>query len=318
MTMKKTPRTSSGAKTRAGKSCGGTKMIPAQARTGQKATPQARVPSTAPARVSALMRALCRASAARARFYRLGGALCAILSAIRYPLSAIVFFAGVTAAAELGTPQGPQPCAPALATAGIRKVDAPTAIEQLGGTFALPLPWQPMLADLDVKGMTLGGFGLLAALIGYHFVFRSYIREQAGITETQTTEISGQPIQVQKAVKFIAEAELDERLAGYVRTEDLQQMERRICTKMEEDFRELDNKRGHSIGNLHEHLTGTTKSLTEKIEHASARQHDRTDALAQQVGVLIGEVRGLTANVTEATRTAQAAAVAAAQAGRKS
>lgn len=140
----------------------------------------------------------------------------------------------------------------------------------------------PVLAA-DVGQMALGGIGLFVTLIGYHLTIGKYIRQQAGVKDTASTTLEGQPIQVQGVVKYVAHSELEERLSGYASTTDLHGMERRLSVKLEEDFRELDKKRSCSIGNLHEHLTGTTKSLTDKIEHASSRQHDRIEAMSTSI-----------------------------------
>ncbi len=174
-----------------------------------------------------------------------------------------------------------------------------------------------MLADISLTGAQagLGAIGIIVCLIGYHFVLGRYIREQAHVKEPHITTISDQPVEVRAAVQFIARHELDERLGSYVTTGELHGVEKRIDDKLEKNFRDLDDKRSRSIGNLHEHLTGTANSLGEKIEDGDQRTHERTDALAQQVGVLIGEVRGLTKACEQASEDAKSAAISAARAG---
>lgn len=128
--------------------------------------------------------------------------------------------------------------------------------------------------------MSIGGVAFAATLIGYHFAFRRYIRDQVGLKETKITEIAGQPLEVRAAVKFITHPELEQHLEGYVTRDDLHDVQQTLDAKIEDNFRSLDEKRSRSIGNLHEHLTGTTKSLTEKITESDEKIHDRLDAMS--------------------------------------
>jgi hypothetical protein len=52
----------------------------------------------------------------------------------------------------------------------------------------------PVLAQaLEVSNNQLG-LGVITALLAQHFVLRKYIRQQAGVKDVSTTEISGQPL----------------------------------------------------------------------------------------------------------------------------
>lgn len=179
------------------------------------------------------------------------------------------------------------------------------------------------LAELTLTNtqIGIGAIAFVVTLIGYHFKVGQYIREQAGVKETKAVEITGQPLKTQTVARYVMHEELIVMLKGYVTTDDLYQTEKRLDTKIEANFRSLDEKRSRSIGNLHEHLTNESKALSEKIETSSERKgqeigetHKRIDSLGQQVGVLIGEVRGLAQIARDAAQTAQQAAISAAKA----
>lgn len=168
-----------------------------------------------------------------------------------------------TAAVDAGAFMGPQPCA--LLAAAPLEVSAKDLVMVLGAL------------------LTLGA--VYAKLNGFSKDFASSVvskvkAELVADKKVGSTTIDGQPIQVEGVVRFVAHHELDEKLGSYVTSEALGQAVQRLDEKQEANFRALDSKRSHSIGNLHEHLTGTTRSLTEKIEHASGRQHDRMEAMS--------------------------------------
>lgn len=147
----------------------------------------------------------------------------------------------------------------------------------------------PSFTECAMLGFLVVGAGILLAI--YQRVnsakkeFMGEVVERVAATAAdklakQDVNIVSQPIKVQAAVQFITHPELEERLSGYARTDDLHSMERRIVGKLETDFRDLDKKRSYSIGNLHEHLTGTTKALTEKIAEGDDKMHDRLEAMS--------------------------------------
>ena len=150
------------------------------------------------------------------------------------------------------------------------------------------------LASITLEGpqMALAGLGVVALLLGYHFLFGQYIRQQAGVKDTQSTTLEGQPIEVKAMTLFVEQRHLDERLSGYVTSEDLHAVEQRIDGKIETNFRELDKKRSHSIGNLHEHLTGTAVKLHERLEATAAGQRTELDTKIESVRREIHEMPG--------------------------
>jgi hypothetical protein len=113
---------------------------------------------------------------------------------------------GSTAAWVLGAPQGTPPCA------SLRAVDAPTAAFQTRFLFARPPAWNARLAEIQVGegALALGVLGVFVALIGSHLRVQKYIRDAAGVKESASMTISGQPIEFTRSKEFVTQKAHDE------------------------------------------------------------------------------------------------------------
>ncbi len=159
---------------------------------------------------------------------------------------------------------------------------APADYRPIGATSAFGAPASASGdADWPLFGKIVGIFAALGAGAAGWAVF-------TGRNKTQRVGIDNPAISVQGVVRFVAHEELDARLGGYVTSDDLHDAETRIDAKIETNFRALDEKRSRSIGNLHEHLTGTAAKLAEKIEMSNGDLHEKINAIA----VSVAEIRG--------------------------
>jgi hypothetical protein len=145
------------------------------------------------------------------------------------------------------------------------------------------------LNDLNITYAVVGTVG---GLLGLWSLFGQHIRRQAGVKETQSTTLEGQPITVRGELRMVAHDELDQRLESYATTEQLHHTEQRIEGKLEQNFRALDEKRSRSIGNLHEHLTGAVTKIHERIEATASAQRVDTDIKLEAVRREIHEMPG--------------------------
>ncbi len=161
-----------------------------------------------------------------------------------------------------------------------------------------------LIAELTTGSKMLdGSIGAAVVLITWHFTIRRYIREQAGTPEEpKQTEIIGQPLKMQAVRECVQHEELNLRLEGYVTTEALHDTEKRLDAKIEENFRELDNKRSASIGNLHEHLKGTERKLGDKISEEVGGTHERINQLAGNLGEVKGALSQVTTQLSDVIR----------------
>jgi hypothetical protein len=148
----------------------------------------------------------------------------------------------------------------------------------------------------------VGIVGGAAAIIGLALALWALVDRIKG-RRAEPTRVE-QPVSITMAEVFVTEEALKSRLVDCVRKGELHDMERRLETRLEENFRDLDGKRSRSIGNLHEHLTIANKET-----------HQRIDALAETQGQLVGEMRHIATAADKAAAAAQAAAVEAARAG---
>lgn len=136
------------------------------------------------------------------------------------------------------------------------------------------------LNDLNIAYAVVGTVG---GLLGLWSLFGQHIRREAGVKDSRSTTIEGQPITVRGELRMVAHHELEERLEGYVTNDDLHAAELRLTEKQETNFRELDKKRSASIGNVHEHLNGTAAKLHERIESTAAAQRADMDTKIEAV-----------------------------------
>lgn len=98
----------------------------------------------------------------------------------------------------------------------------------------------PVLAQaLEVSNNQLG-LGVMTALLAQHFVLRKYIRQQAGVKEVSTTEISGQPIRFTNEEHVLTKAEHVEHCSHMERrVVALEARTDRIEHKMDLDKKEI-------------------------------------------------------------------------------
>lgn len=140
----------------------------------------------------------------------------------------------------------------------------------------------------------LGVLGLFATLIGYHFTIGRYIREQAGVKEVGKTEVVNSPLVTSAKVEFLPMQEFKE-FETYVhkREHDLRENLQHLQTA-------IDERRDEAVRDL--------TAIREKIEEAfnesvkssnssASKTHARIDALAQQQGVMTGELKQVSATL---------------------
>jgi hypothetical protein len=99
----------------------------------------------------------------------------------------------------------------------------------LGVGRSLPLP----LAEIHLSegAAIIGVIGALGAMLALHFKARSYIREVAGVKESGTMSITGQPIMVAQAKEWATTAELE---SFVIKTDKrLEHVERHIIPREE-------------------------------------------------------------------------------------
>jgi hypothetical protein len=166
-----------------------------------------------------------------------------------------------------------------------------------------------LLGELPVPNLSFAEVGMIA--VGIFFAVAFYLKvgklednvaKKAAAIVTgalgakHETHIADQPIMVEGVRRCVEHRELEERLTGYVTAEDLHEVEQRLAGKQEENFRALDGKRSSSIGLLHQHLTDTTQSLTQKIGEGDGKTHDRIEAVGNTLRAefesKLSEVRG--------------------------
>lgn len=136
------------------------------------------------------------------------------------------------------------------------------------------------LNDLNIAYAVVGTLG---GALGLWSLFGQHIRREAGVKDTTSTTLEGQPITVRGELRMVAHHELEERLESYVTNDDLHAAELRLTEKQETNFRELDKKRSASIGNVHEHLNGTAAKIHERIEAVAATQRADMDTKIEAV-----------------------------------
>jgi hypothetical protein len=65
-----------------------------------------------------------------------------------------------------------------------------------------------LAANLEMSNqeLALAVLGIIATLIGHHFLFKKYIRDVAGVKETEKNEIGPQPFVTKTADEFVTRA----------------------------------------------------------------------------------------------------------------
>ena len=136
-----------------------------------------------------------------------------------------------------------------------------------------------IFAEISTGEAGLAALGLVATLIGYHFTLGKYIRQQAGVRDTQDARIINDPLLVTTPTRFATHAELAEVKADVdaLREEMSRDLEA-VRQRMEQRFDQLNNERRVSIAGLHAKL--------DQHEHADAKR-------AEVIMEKIGELRGL-------------------------
>lgn len=121
-----------------------------------------------------------------------------------------------------------------------------------------------------ILGALLVGLILFASgLIGAMGVIKGWIREVAGVKDTTTTEISGQPIRFTEELKFITKTE---------HTEHCGNMDRRVGV-LENDIKMIRHK-----------MESDKTEIIAAGEDRSIKIHDRINVAIEKIGELRGEV----------------------------
>ncbi len=164
------------------------------------------------------------------------------------------------------------------------------------GEGALPASeaaWAALpLADITLSPgeQALAVLGVVATLLGYHFIIGRYIRQQAGVEETSHTEIGGQPITIKTHVDFLPVPEFRE-FEKYVHDR-----EHDILNKVQAVQNGVDERRDE-IAEMH---TKIDEKFTEAIKasnSSASKVHGRIDDLASTQGQLVGELRQMNSNI---------------------
>jgi hypothetical protein len=173
------PRSNEAAK--GGKSCVVPKESHAQAHPCHEPKAQAPAPSTAPAFASSL--------------------LCGAILITFMVLPVRTAAAGDRVPAPVGEPERAMP--PLSLDVGPRKGRVAASPAALRG-WTLDVGRSLSLADIQIAegAAALSVLGVFVALIGSHFRLQKYIRDVAGVKETGTMSITGQPIMVAQAREY--------------------------------------------------------------------------------------------------------------------
>lgn len=131
------------------------------------------------------------------------------------------------------------------------------------------------LSETQIAAGVLAG---IVTLIGYHKVVAGYIREQAGVKETQTMEITGQPIRTAKDVRMATHEEVQ---------------------AVKQDVDQLREEVRGDVKGIHSHFTARFEQLNQDRRtsiaglHAKLDNHEREDAkrtamIMERIGQLTG------------------------------
>lgn len=184
-----------------------------------------------------------------------------------------------------------------------------------GAASAFVAQAAPAGVTLSETQIAIGVLMFLSALIGYHFVFRKYIRQQAGVLEPMTrTEITGQPIEVTAKMQFVPVPEF-QKFERYVHErehllrDEMQAMngkleERRIESaeqigalrdKIDEKHTDALKANNVSATKLHERIEATSQSIRveldtkiERVQRAVDNTPEKVVSLLQKTGAIGG------------------------------
>lgn len=87
-----------------------------------------------------------------------------------------------------------------------------------------------------------------------------------GQKETESREITPQPLKVQHVDIYITETELNRRIEGLATRQELTAMELRIEHSLSEQFQSLDQKRSVSIAGLHRRIEDEARRAADKLD----------------------------------------------------
>ena len=128
----------------------------------------------------------------------------------------------------------------------------------------------PLAVELTNNELALSVVGVLATLVGHHFVLRKYIREAAGVKETSRTEIIKQPLRVQFAQEFVTR---DDHSRFSV------ELERRVLS-LETDIKDVREK-----------MEEDKQDIIAAGEVRMVKIHDRVNLAIERIGELKGQVQ---------------------------
>lgn len=142
---------------------------------------------------------------------------------------------------------------------------------RINGPAAAILP----LGDVTLSETKIGmaALAFISVLIGYHFVISKYIREQAGVKDSQDVTINNQPVQVEgkmetnKAPRWATwdEVEVLRKDLTLLRSESAKR-DSGMRDFVDEKFHTLSRERSVSIARLHERLEAASNGLRQEID----------------------------------------------------
>jgi hypothetical protein len=154
------------------------------------------------------------------------------------------------------------------------------------GTAALPL-----LADASVTPTQLGiGLGVIGVLLGLYLKFGKAKQQLVGeiiaeiLSQQKATRVDVQsPLEIVSATRCVEHSELQLKLEGYVRREDLRSAELRIEDKIDSKFTLLDGKRSDDIADLHKKIEVTSDTMRAEIEDKARETRQKIDEVPARV-----------------------------------
>jgi len=166
----------------------------------------------------------------------------------------------------------------------------------VGGLWAAPaFPLAVEVSNTAISVTALGVLGVFATLLGYHAKARAYIREQAGVKDSKSVEITGQPINFQMAVQFVPMQEF-QRLEA-----DVQRREHKILAEVQSVQSAVDERRDE-IAEVRAHVDEKLAEAMKEMTSSAGKTHNRIDGLAITQGQLVGEVKQVSTQLTEISR----------------
>lgn len=139
----------------------------------------------------------------------------------------------------------------------------------------------PALADVTLSPNEIGiaAVGFIITLLTYHAVVSKYIREQAGVKDTQRVEIAGQPMTMRTEVNFVPTGEFrlfEKRVQNElhelhqmmeVRRKEVAGQHEQSQAKLDQKFSEAIKANNVSASKIHERIEATTESLRLEIDN---------------------------------------------------